>query len=133
VDLDLDAADEPMNNWDYLISEEYHNIFFNFIFWLRQFPIVSHYAFGQIYQKVSTIYDLVSTYISGIEECEIQCRKFPFDKSVIKALNQEASHNKKLAQAYLASEIINSFPEIMKKIETAKASMSLLNYQLELL
>jgi hypothetical protein len=69
VDLDLDAADEPMNSWDYLISEEQNNYFFNFVFWLRQFPIVSHYALGQIYQKVSAIYDLVSTYIESIEEC----------------------------------------------------------------
>ena len=69
VDLDLDAADEPMNSWDYLISEEQNNIFFTFVFWLRHFPIVSHYALGQIYQKVSTIYDLVKTYIDSIQEC----------------------------------------------------------------
>lgn len=42
-------------------------------------------------------------------------------------------HNKKLAQAYLDSEIKNSFPEIMKKIQTNKISIALLNYQLELL
>ena len=58
-----------MNSWDYLISEEQSNVFFSLVFWLRQFPVVSHYAMGQIYQKVSTIYDLVSTYIEGIQEC----------------------------------------------------------------
>ena len=88
VDLDLDAADEPMNSWDYLISEEQNNVFFSFVFWLRQFPVVSSYAMGQIYQKVSTIYDLVSTYIEGIQECEDQSNKFPFEKAVILALKQ---------------------------------------------
>ncbi len=40
------------------------------MFWLRQFPIVNHYAFSQIYQRVNSLYDLVSTYIEGVEECE---------------------------------------------------------------
>lgn len=70
VDLDLDSASEPMNSWDYLISEEQSTIFFTIVFWLRQFPIVNHYAFSQIYQRVNALYDLVSTYIEGIEECE---------------------------------------------------------------
>ena len=90
-----------MNSWDYLISEEQGNVYFSFVFWLRQFPIVSNYALSQVYQKVSTIYDLVSTYIEGIEECEEQASKFPFDKAIISALKQEASHNRKLAQSYL--------------------------------
>jgi hypothetical protein len=38
-----------------------------------------------------------------------------------------------LAQSYLGTEIKHSFPEIMKKIETGKISVSLLNYQVELL
>lgn len=133
VDLDLDSVQEPMNSWDYLISEEESTIFFTIIFYLRQFPIVNHYAFSQIYQRVSSIYDLVSTYIEGIEECQEESRHFPFDRHVLDAISEEASHNKKLAQAYLDSEIKNSFPEIMKKIQTSKISISLLNYQLELL
>ena len=103
VNLDLDAADEPMNSWDYLIVQEQNNIFYAVVFWLRQFPIVSNYALGQIYQKVSTIYDLVSTYIESIEECEEQANKFPFDRFLLRALKAESSHNKKLAQEYLDS------------------------------
>lgn len=68
--MDLDSATEQMNTWDYLISEEQSTIFFTMVFWLRQFPIVNHYAFGQIYQRVNSLYDLVATYIEGIEECE---------------------------------------------------------------
>lgn len=133
MDLDLDSATEPMNSWDYLISEEQSTIFFTMVFWLRQFPIVNHYAFSQIYQRVNSLYDLVSTYIEGIEECEEESRKFPFERQVLTAISEEAMHNKKLAQAYLDSEIKNSFPEIMKKIQTNKISIALLNYQLELL
>jgi hypothetical protein len=56
------------------------------MFWLRQFPIVNHYAFSQIYQRVSAIYDLVSTYIEGINECQQEARRFPFDTHVLDAL-----------------------------------------------
>ena len=67
VDLDLDSAEEPLNSWDYLISEEQNNFFFAIIYWLRQFPIINHYAFTQIYHKVRSIYDLVSTYIEAMD------------------------------------------------------------------
>lgn len=103
MDLDLDGADQSISSWDYLISEEQNNVFFPILFWLRQFPIVHHFAFAQIYQRVSAIYDLVSTYIEGITECQRESAEFPFEKNVLKALQTEANHNKKLAQAYLDS------------------------------
>lgn len=38
-------------------------IFFPIVFWLRQFPLINKYALAQVYYRISSIYELVSTYI----------------------------------------------------------------------
>lgn len=45
-------------------------MFFPICFWLRKFPIVKHLAFSLIYDRVMVIYDIVSTYLEGLIECE---------------------------------------------------------------
>lgn len=110
IDLDLDGANLPMNSWDYLISEEQNMLFFPVIFWLQKYPLVNRYAFSLIYQRISSIYDLVSTYIEGIKQCERECSEFPFERNVIAKVSEEAGNNRKLAQAYLDHEIKISYP-----------------------
>ena len=103
------------------------------MYWLRKFPLINRYAFGVVYQRVSTIYELVSTYIEGLEECEREADKFPFGRVAREAIVKESAQNRVLAQNYLETEIKNSFPDIMKKIKTSKIAVALLNYQIQLL
>jgi hypothetical protein len=54
---------------------------------------------------------------------------FPFDREVIYAVINESKANRKLAQSYLDKEIKIAYPEIMKRIQTAKAAHSLITYE----
>lgn len=58
---------------------------------------------------------------------------FPFEREVIYAIMNESKANRKLAQSFLDKEIKIAYPEIMKRIQTAKAAHSLLTYQKEML
>lgn len=58
---------------------------------------------------------------------------FPFDREVIYAVINESKTNRKLAQSYLDKEIKVAYPEIMKRIQTAKAAHCLLAFEKELL
>lgn len=128
ADLDLDNVAVPLSSWEYLIGHLHNPWFFPICFWLRKFPIVKHLAFSLIYDRVMVIYDIVSTYLEGLSECEEVCTMFPFDREVIYAIINESKTNRKLAQSYLDKEIKVAYPEIMKRIQTAKAAHCLLAF-----
>lgn len=110
VDLDLDNVDVPLNSWEYLIGHLHNPWFFPICFWMRKFPIVKHLAFSLIYDRVMVIYDIVSTYLEGLIECEECCTMFPFEREVIYAIMNESKANRKLAQSYLDKEIKIAYP-----------------------
>jgi len=66
ADLDLDNIEVPLSSWEYLIGHLHNPYFFPICFWLRKFPIVKHFAFSMIYDRVMVIYDIVSTYLEGL-------------------------------------------------------------------
>lgn len=70
VNIDMDSINLPLNSWDYLISHLHNPWFFPVCFWLQSKPIIGRYAYSWIYNRVTMLYDVISTYLEGTLECE---------------------------------------------------------------
>ena len=70
VDWDLDTIKEPMNSWDYLESHLQNPTFISLCFQLKNYPIIGRHAFSALFNRVSFIYDVISTYVQTLEMCE---------------------------------------------------------------
>lgn len=75
----MDAIEEPLNSWDYLISHIHNPYFFPICFWLKNKPLIGGYAYSWIYDRVTLLYDVISTYLEGLSECEEAVKNLPFD------------------------------------------------------
>lgn len=132
VNIDMDSTLEPLNSWDYLISHLHNPYFFPICFWLKNKPIIGPIAYSWMYDRVGLLYDVISTYLEGLKECEEACKNLPYDDYLQAKVIEESEQNRKLAQFYLDYEIKVSYYEIMKRIQTTKAAQSILTYEKEL-
>lgn len=105
----MDSIEEPLNSWDYLISHLDNPFFFPVCYWLKNKPIIGRYAYSWIYDRVGLLYDVISTYLLAIKECEEACRMMPFEDVVQYKLIEESESNRKLAQSFLDYQIKISY------------------------
>lgn len=75
----MDTIEEPLNSWDYLISHMHNPYFFPICYWLKAKPIIGSIAFSWIFDRVKLLYDVISTYLDALTDCEEACKNLPYD------------------------------------------------------
>ena len=112
ADWDLDDLTEPLNSWDYLESSLKNPEFVSFCFKKKDWPIVGKLLTGVLFNYIGSIYDIISTYLDAMEECELELESMHADRSIIDKIAQESQDNRDLARDFLDEFIKVSFPEI---------------------
>lgn len=76
----MDTIDEPLNSWDYLISHMHNPYFFPIMYWLRTKPIIGAISFSWMYDRIKLLYDVISTYLDSLVDCEATVKNLPYDE-----------------------------------------------------
>ncbi|EGR28403.1 sodium hydrogen exchanger family protein, putative [Ichthyophthirius multifiliis] len=128
VDWDLDNEVSQMHTWDWLKRQIDEN-YINFIFQLRNWPIIGRFAKKKLYNYIAQIYDMISSYIEAHEIVEESICDIQFDERYVAEILIESQENRKQAESYLYNYLDVSFPEISKSIRTKKAAYTILEFQ----
>lgn len=59
----MDSTNLPLDSWGYLSSHLSNSYFFPICYWLKNKPLIGGYAYSWIYDRVTLLYDVISTYI----------------------------------------------------------------------
>lgn len=87
----MDSINEPMNSWDYLESHLQNPAFISLCFQLKNYPIIGRHAFSALFNRVSFIYDVISTYVQTLEMCEDEIKEMPMDRDIKDEIVKESS------------------------------------------
>lgn len=124
----MDDLNEPLNSWDYLESSLKNPEFVSFCFKKKDWPIVGKLLTGVLFNYIGSVYDIISTYLDAMEECELELDSMHADKAIIEKISQESQDNRDLARDFLDEFIKVSFPEIALEIQINKITQSIITY-----
>jgi hypothetical protein len=72
---DLDTEKEPMNSWDFITNHFFDQSTIQLLFGSRNWPIVGKIARSWLFNHLSFLYDVASSYIAGHEKAESIARE----------------------------------------------------------
>ena len=126
VNWDLDYSGQRMSSWEFL-QEQFHSpIYIKTLFIMKTIPFLGNYMSNILFNHISNIYDVVSSYIEAHKIVEDLCLKFPLDEKVIDKINSESEDNRQSGEDYIKFYINISFPEIQAQIHNKKAAFTVL-------
>ena len=89
---------------------------------------IGRYAQQFITQHLGFIYDVTTTFIACANESMMLIQHLPVNKSAIKIVFEEIQSEIDKAELYL-SNLQSNFPEVLRAIQTRRASHSVLVHQ----
>jgi NhaP-type Na+/H+ or K+/H+ antiporter len=128
-DLDNDA--QPMNSWDYISNHFLNQTYIKILFRAKSLPYIGQHAKNALFNHMSFVYDVVSSYIMAHEEVEklFTEETMNLQEEILKTVIKESEENRNYAEAFLNGYLNVSFPEITEAIQNKKAAHSVLNWQ----
>ncbi|EGR30581.1 sodium hydrogen exchanger family protein, putative [Ichthyophthirius multifiliis] len=133
VNWDIDTQNQRMNSWEFLSNYINNPFYIQILFYLKTWPIIGEIAGNMLFNHISHIYDVLSTYIEAHESAEEVIKEFRIQEQVQAYIVRESYDNRLMAEEYIQNYLHISFPEISKMIQTKKAAFSLLESQRKLL
>lgn len=129
VNWDLDNSAERLSSWEFLHTYFTYPFYINTLFILKSFPIIGQFISNMLFNHISNIYDIVSTYILAHEQAEGFCASFPMQQKLRQVIINESINNRNSGEDYIQNYLNISFPEISRQIQTKKAAYQILEHQ----
>ena len=120
-----------MSSWDYISNGFLNQKYIKILFQCKDLPYVGNYAKNALFNNMSLIYDIVSSYIMAHEHVEkiFTHETLNISDDILRAIIKESEENRHYAESFLHGYINVSFPEITTAIQNKKAANSVLTWQ----
>ena len=116
ADRALDHEDMPMADWafikTYIVSDRTNSLLSG----LAKIPLIGRFFQDRLFNNFSLAYDIIVNFIEGHEHATHAIRNFIHEQNFVSQILKESSENVQQAEAYMASEIEEDFPDISKAI-----------------
>ncbi|CAK77260.1 unnamed protein product (macronuclear) [Paramecium tetraurelia] len=127
-DIGLDHTKAILNIWDQLYKNFLNFSSVNFFFKVKEMPLIGPFARDYMIKHLGFVYDVTTTFLSCASEAFHLTGTFPMSKDAIRVVMEELNKEIEKAEGYLG--ILNdTFPEIVRAIQTKRASHSILTHQ----
>ncbi|CAK93443.1 unnamed protein product (macronuclear) [Paramecium tetraurelia] len=129
-DVGLDKLNYNLEIWDELYKNFMNLCSVNFFFKVKQKFLIGFFAREYLIKHLGLVYDVTSSFIICAEEALKLADNFPMNKEAISIIQEELKKDIEKAQTYFGT-LNGSFPEIVRVLQTKKASFSILTHSIE--
>ncbi|CAK89999.1 unnamed protein product (macronuclear) [Paramecium tetraurelia] len=129
-DVGLDKLSDNLEIWDELYKNFMNLCSVNFFFKVKQKFLIGYFAREYLIRHLGLVYDVTSSFIICAEEALKLADNFPMNKEAISIIQEELKKEIEKAQSYFGT-LNGSFPEIVRVLQTKKASFSILTHSIE--
>ncbi|CAD8193501.1 unnamed protein product [Paramecium pentaurelia] len=129
-DVGLDKLNDNLEIWDELYKNFMNLCSVNFFFKVKQKFLIGYFAREYLIKHLGLVYDVTSSFIICAEEALHLADNFPLNKEAISIIQEELKKDIEKAQNYFGT-LNGSFPEIVRVLQTKKASFSILTHSIE--
>ena len=109
---DVDNEENSMDSWGYILNNFYNKQLLNGLIYARNFPILGSFAKQILFEQISHVNEVTSTYITAHERVEHFAHELPIPENVMHHIIMESRDLRMKAEEYISNFINNSFPEI---------------------
>lgn len=127
-DINLDHTSQILNIWELLFVSFTSFGSIKFFFRAKEMSFVGKFAQYYITKHLGFIYDVTTSFIACANEVLTLQQHFPMNKSAVKIVMEEILNEINKAELYLGS-LNDTFPEIIRAIQTKRAAHSILMHQ----
>ncbi|CAD8153221.1 unnamed protein product [Paramecium pentaurelia] len=127
-DIGLDHTKAILNIWDQLYKNFLNFSSVNFFFKVKEMPFIGPFARDYMIKHLGFVYDVTTTFLSCANEAFHLTESFPMSKDAVRVVMEELNKEIEKAEGYL-SILNDTFPEIVRAIQTKRASHSILTHQ----
>ena len=64
---------------------------------MKDWPILGRISTSALFSYIGSIYDIISTYVEALEECELELELMHADREIISRISRESKDNRSLA------------------------------------
>jgi NhaP-type Na+/H+ or K+/H+ antiporter len=128
----LDKDSKKISDFKYLKEEIYSEFQIKALDKLSKVPVIGRLFRNMLYDKMMVAYDASSNFIFAHEEAEELVDQMGIDdvdKDIFEQVMEEGHHQVHKCEEFIKTHITDSYPEVMRYVQTYKAFMSLLNAQ----
>lgn len=128
----LDKDSHHMSDFKFLKQEVYSEFQIKLYEKLSKLPLIGKYFRNALYDCMMVVYDTGSAFVFAHEEAEELVDKMGIDdvdKDIFEKVMEEGHHQVHECEEFIKTHITDSYPEVMRYVQTYKAFMSLLNAQ----
>ncbi|CAD8109667.1 unnamed protein product [Paramecium sonneborni] len=129
-DVGLDKLNLNLEIWDELYKNFMNPCSVNFFFKMKQSFLIGYFAKEYLIRHLGIVYDVTSTFIICADEAIKLSENFPMNKEAIQVIQEELKKDIEKAHAYFGT-LNGNFPEIVRILQTKKASFSILTHSIE--
>lgn len=126
--INLDATHSILNIWELLFVSFTSFGAISYWFRIKDTFFIGRYAQQFITQHLGFIYDVTTSFIACANEAMLLIQHLPVNKSAIRVIFEEIQSEIDKAELYL-SNLQSNFPEVLRAIQTRRASHSVLVHQ----
>jgi NhaP-type Na+/H+ or K+/H+ antiporter len=132
----LDEHHEPMRDWQFAEKNLLPRWLVNFYLKASVEPRIGSYFRNKLCERMSEAYDIASTFMHAHHEAEELIDYMGIDevdKEIFEEVMHEVHSNIHKADIFIKTCITDSYPEVLRYIQTKKAFLTLLNSQRKLI
>ncbi|CAD8069778.1 unnamed protein product [Paramecium sonneborni] len=131
-DIGSDELNFNLEIWDELFKNFINLCSVTFFFKIKQTFLIGYFAREYLIRHLGFVYDVTSTFIICADEALKLSIHFPMNKEAIQIIQEELKKNIEKAHTYF-STLNGNFPEIVRILQTKKASFSILTHSIQYL
>ncbi|CAD8098564.1 unnamed protein product [Paramecium primaurelia] len=127
-DVALDHTGSILNIWEQLFQSFTSFSSIKYFFKAKEWTFLGGYAQQYITKHLGFVYDVTTTFISCASEVLTLQQHMPMNKGAVKLIMDELRNEITKAEIYLGS-LNDTFPEVIRAIQTKRASHTVLMHQ----
>jgi NhaP-type Na+/H+ or K+/H+ antiporter len=129
----LDDEKKPIRDWELLQADIFPRKQMAFYRKFSKLPVLGKFFTRLLYDRVLSAYDFASAFKLGHHEAKelIDQMEIDLKPDIFEKVMEESKHQVKLCEEFLVDNITDTFPEVLRYVQTQKVCHNLLHSQRE--
>lgn len=129
----LDDEKKPIRDWELLQPDIFPRKQMAFYRKVSKLPVLGKFFTRLLYDRVLSAYDFASAFKLGHHEAKelIDQMEIDLKADIFEKVMEESEHQVKLCEEFLVNNITDTFPEVLRYVQTQKVCHTLLHSQRE--